>query len=142
MSDLTTAAADLEATEGARDQAKQNLDDAKLASADALAALVAAAANANDQEIKGAAEAVDYASGEIDRLTFDEKDGLKVRQGAVKTAARAMREAARAGNAQAEESNLAAAEAELADIKGNIRDLKKARKNAEISLRRLVAGIV
>ena len=142
MSDLTSAAADLEIAEGARDQTKATFDEAKIAVTDAIAALVAAAVNSADAEIKGAGEAVDYCSAEIEKLTFDETNGLKVRQAAVKTAAKAMRDAARAGNAQAEEGNLAAAEAELDDVKGNIRDLKKARKNAETSLRRLVAGIV
>lgn len=141
MSDLTTAAADLEAAETARETAKEAMADAKSAMEAATAALVVASVGSSDEEIKGAGEAVAYCNTEIERLTYDESDGLNARKAAVTIAFKAMREAAKKGNAQAEEANLAAAEDELREVRGAINDLKKARKNAEASLRRLVAGI-
>ena len=132
---LTQAAIERSAAEAGLSAARDTIAEAREKLVAAEAALLASALGSKDEEIRGAAEALEYCNGEIEKKVEGER-GDRALKLMLREASGSLRAAARSGgDVKYASSALSESEDELLEMR---KELKRARREADRKLRKLL----
>lgn len=135
---LTQAAIERSAAEAGLSAARDTIAEAREKLVAAEAALLASALGSKDEEIRGAAEALEYCNGEIEKKVEGER-GDRALKLMLREASGSLRAAARSGgDVKYASSALSEIEDELLEMRKELKELKRARREADRKLRKLL----